>query len=69
MHVRDLMTEKVICCTPWVTAQAAANLMKNQRVGAIPVVKELCESRCALALLLLERAFQLRCEQNANTVT
>jgi hypothetical protein len=34
MHVRDLMTEKVIRCTPWVTAQAAANLMKNQRVGA-----------------------------------
>ena len=43
MHVRDLMTEKVIRCTPWVTAQAAANLMKKHGVGAIPVVTELSD--------------------------
>ena len=32
------MTEEVVCCTPWDTARAAANLMKVHDVGAIPVV-------------------------------
>ncbi len=41
MIVRELMTDELICCTPWDTAQAAANLMKKHGVGAIPVVTEL----------------------------
>jgi CBS domain-containing protein len=38
MLVRDLMSRQVVCCTPWDTAQVAANLMKTRGVGAIPVV-------------------------------
>ena len=40
MLVKDLMTSAVICCTPWDTAQKAANLMKAYGVGAIPVVAD-----------------------------
>ena len=43
MLVKALMTEKVICCTPWFTAQAAADLMKKHGVGSIPVVAELSD--------------------------
>ena len=43
MLVRELMTEEVISCTPWDTAQAAASLMKKHGVGAIPVVTELSD--------------------------
>jgi CBS domain-containing protein len=43
MLVKALMTEKVICCTPWFTAQAAADLMKKHGVGLIPVVAELSD--------------------------
>jgi len=41
MLVRELMTNEVVCCTPWDTARAAASLMKEHGVGAIPVVSEL----------------------------
>jgi CBS domain-containing protein len=40
MLVREIMTREVICCTPWDTAQAAAILMKNCGVGALPVVSD-----------------------------
>jgi CBS domain-containing protein len=43
MFVRELMTDEVVCCTPWDTARAAANLMKKHAVGAIPVVSELSD--------------------------
>jgi CBS domain-containing protein len=38
MLVSELMSREVVCCTPWDTAQTAANLMKTHRIGAIPVV-------------------------------
>jgi CBS domain-containing protein len=43
MLAKELMTKEVVSCTPWDTAQAAANLMKKYGVGAIPVVSELSD--------------------------
>lgn len=43
MFVRELMTNEVVCCTPWDTARAAASLMKKYGVGAIPVVSDLSD--------------------------
>jgi CBS domain-containing protein len=43
MLVRELMTDEVVCCTPWDTARAAASLMKEHGFGAIPVVSELSD--------------------------
>jgi CBS domain-containing protein len=43
MLVRELMTNEIVCCTPWDTARADASLMKKHRVGAIPVVSELSD--------------------------
>jgi CBS domain-containing protein len=43
MLVRELMTNEVVCCTPWDTARAAASLRKKHGVGAIPVVSELSD--------------------------
>jgi CBS domain-containing protein len=43
MLVRELMTNEVVCCTPWDMARAAASLMKKHGVGAIPVVSELSD--------------------------
>jgi CBS domain-containing protein len=40
MLVKDLMTSAVVWCTPWDTSQAAASLMKEHGVGAIPVVAD-----------------------------
>jgi predicted transcriptional regulator len=33
MFVKDLMTSAVVCCTPWDTAQEAADLMKTHGVA------------------------------------
>jgi CBS domain-containing protein len=41
MLVKELMTTKIVCCTPWDTARTAASLMKEHGVGAIPVVSDL----------------------------
>lgn len=38
MLVKEFMTNEVVWCTPWDTAQAVAKLMKARHVGAIPVV-------------------------------
>jgi CBS domain-containing protein len=38
--VTELMTNEVVCCTPWDTARTAARLMKERGVGAIPVVSD-----------------------------
>jgi CBS domain-containing protein len=43
MLVRELMTNEVVCSTPWDTARAAASLMKKHGVGVIPVVSELSD--------------------------
>jgi CBS domain-containing protein len=43
MQVRELMTEEIVCCTPWDTARAVATLMRKHGVGAIPVVSELSD--------------------------
>jgi putative phosphoribosyl transferase len=38
MFVSELMSRPVVYCTPWDTAQTAADLMKTHGVGAIPVI-------------------------------
>lgn len=38
MLVKDLMTREIVSCTPWDTARTAAHLMKEQGIGALPVV-------------------------------
>jgi len=43
MLVKDLMTTKVVFCTPWDTARTAAILMKEHGVGAIPVVSDVSD--------------------------
>jgi len=40
MLVRELMTNEVVCCTPWDAARTAARLMKERGVGAILVVSD-----------------------------
>ncbi|MGA8142988.1 MAG: CBS domain-containing protein [Candidatus Acidiferrales bacterium] len=40
MLVKEIMSRDVICCTPSDTAQAAAKLMKDRGVGALPVVSD-----------------------------
>jgi CBS domain-containing protein len=43
MIVREIMTEDVVCCTPWNTARAAALLMKKYEIGSLPVVSQLSD--------------------------
>lgn len=43
MDVRELMSTEVVCCSPWDTARAAASLMKEHGIGAIPVVSDLSD--------------------------
>lgn len=38
MLVKDFMTRMVVWCTPWDTAQTAAERMKTHSIGALPVV-------------------------------
>ena len=45
MLVKDVMSRKVIFCTPSDTAQAAARSMKLHRVGALPVVSDLLNAK------------------------
>lgn len=45
MLVKDVMSKKVIFCTPSDTAQAAARTMKLHRIGAIPVVSDLVNAK------------------------
>src|SRR4051812_3829127 len=40
MRVTEIMHEYPICCTETDTAQRAAELMKENHVGALPVVKQ-----------------------------
>jgi CBS domain-containing protein len=43
MVVKELMTEEVVCCTPWDSARTAPDLMSLHGVGALPVVSELSD--------------------------
>ena len=45
MLVKDVMSKKVIFCTPSDTAQAAARTMKLHRVGALPVVSDFVNAK------------------------
>jgi CBS domain-containing protein len=45
MLVKDVMSKKMIFCTPSDTAQAAARTMKLHRVGALPVVSDLVNAK------------------------
>ncbi len=45
MLVRNVMSSKVIFCTPSDTAQAAARIMKLHGVGALPVVTDLVQAK------------------------
>ncbi|MGH7905295.1 MAG: CBS domain-containing protein [Candidatus Binataceae bacterium] len=38
MHVREIMTTAVECCTPKDTSQAAAEIMKNADTGVVPII-------------------------------
>jgi CBS domain-containing protein len=40
MRVRQVMTPNPACCTPAVTAQEAARLMRDHDCGAIPVIED-----------------------------
>jgi CBS domain-containing protein len=40
MKIADIMTKRVICCTPTQTAQEAAELMERHDVGALPVISD-----------------------------
>ena len=40
MLVNQVMSGQVISCTPWETAEFAANLMKAHQIGAIPIVSD-----------------------------
>jgi len=40
MLVSEIMTTRVVMCTPGDTARTAANLMKGHCVGALPVVRD-----------------------------
>ena len=43
MLVKNIMSEPVIACTPWDTAQTAATLMKTHGIGAVPVVSDVLD--------------------------
>ena len=69
MFVRELMSKPVVCCTPWDTAQKAADLMKTHGIGAIPVVLDRADA--LLEGIVTDR--DLSCnivasDKNANTI-
>ncbi len=45
MLVKDIMSKKVVFCTPSDTAQTAARSMKSFGVGALPVVSDILTGR------------------------
>jgi CBS domain-containing protein len=45
MLIKDVMSKKLIFCTPSDTAQAAAKSMKLHRVGALPVVSDIVNAK------------------------
>ena len=50
MNVQGIMSKTVFCCTPADTIQQAATLMKDNDVGAIPVVND-CNERKLLGII------------------
>lgn len=45
MLAKDVMSKNLYCCVPSDTAQAAAEMMRAQGVGAVPVVSDLISRR------------------------
>jgi CBS domain-containing protein len=45
MLVKDVMSKNLYCCVPSDTAQAAAKTMRDQGVGALPVVSDTTNRR------------------------
>lgn len=39
MKVQEIMTRRVICCTPETSIQEVARLMRDHNMGAVPVVE------------------------------
>jgi CBS domain-containing protein len=50
MNVKDVMSTTLFCCTPADAIQKAAELMKSNDVGAIPVVND-CTERKLLGII------------------
>lgn len=50
MKVKEVMSKTLYCCTPTDTIQKAAELMKDNDVGAIPVVND-CKERKLLGII------------------
>src|SRR5258708_8245049 len=50
MKVQDIMSKTLSCCAATDTLQRAAQLMKEQEVGAIPVVND-CDERKLLGII------------------
>lgn len=40
LKARDIMTPDPVCCLPTDTAQAAAAILRDRRIGAVPVVQD-----------------------------
>lgn len=41
MKTKEVMSKKLICCTPTDSCQHAAELMKKNQIGALPVVQSM----------------------------
>lgn len=59
MKARELMTEEVACCTPDQTIQEAAQLMRDNDCGCVPVVEDTKTNR--IVGLVTDRDITCRC--------
>jgi CBS domain-containing protein len=50
MKVQDIMSKTLFCCTPTDSVQKAAELMKDNDVGSVPVVND-CNERKLLGIV------------------
>ena len=50
MKVREMMTGEPVCCTPEDTAQKVARILRDQNIGALPVVLDQ-QSRTLLGMI------------------
>ena len=50
MKIEEMMSKNLFCCTPTDGIQQAAKLMKDNDVGAIPVVND-CNERKLLGII------------------
>ncbi len=40
MNVREVMTANPVCCVPTDTAQKAAQILRDQHIGSLPVIRD-----------------------------